>query len=345
MSRKRGFTLVELLVVIALITLLIAILLTVISRALRPARVLASPIAYLNFPEKRLYVADARGQGQLDVYGAKGDAPQSDVAWSPSGQRIAFRTARFDRKGAPVSQEMIIVNPFTGQYRALAMGLSEDWAGWLDSSQIAIRANFGGLRIVDVESGVVVREVLQSVPQSGDEGSYRFVFLSPFPHGKQYIGGGTYWFGRKPQWAVIAVLRSDLSRGKIVWESRSAPWASAGFGRPHIDPTGQWVAWDIEARDGEQWKSLIAVKPIQEDPSRMPTFLNIAETIPGGSGGIVCDWTEDGNLLLNVYFPAAAERKFRLAVVDRNGRLLRVLPITEVGPELHSVSWRKYYHQ
>jgi prepilin-type N-terminal cleavage/methylation domain-containing protein len=294
MSCKRGFTLVELLVVIALITLLIAILLTVISRALRPARVLASPIAYLNFPEKRLYVADARGQGQLDVYSAKGDAPQSNVAWSPSGQRIAFRTARFDRKGAPISQEMIIVNPFTGQYRALAMGLSEDWAGWLDSRQIAIRANFGGLRIVDVESGVVVREVRRSVSQSGDGGSYKFVSLSPFPHGKQYIGGGAYWFGRKPQWAVIAVLRSDLSCGKIVWESRSTPWASAGFERPHIDPTGQWAAWGIVTRDGKQSKSLIAVKPIQEDPSRVPTFLNIAETIPGMLRLRVDEQTRDG---------------------------------------------------
>jgi prepilin-type N-terminal cleavage/methylation domain-containing protein len=93
-SHRGGFTLVELLVVLAIIALLIAILMPVLSRARRQALVLASPIAYAG-ADGGVHLTDPGGGADVSVKGATSmQCPvcHSPPVWSPSGQVLAFRT-------------------------------------------------------------------------------------------------------------------------------------------------------------------------------------------------------------------------------------------------------------
>src|SRR5688572_2170139 len=90
-----AFSLVEVLVVIAVIALLIALLFPALARARRAALVLACPVAYVG-EDGALYLTNVSGTAELMVSRPgwrvqSRDGPRSPVAWSPSGNRLAFQ--------------------------------------------------------------------------------------------------------------------------------------------------------------------------------------------------------------------------------------------------------------
>src|SRR4051812_28437115 len=112
-ARGRGFTLVELLVVLAIIAVLIAILMPVLHRARRAAIVLASPIAYRS-QDKSIYLTDHTGGVDLQLFGPtisqasfeRCPVCHSPPVWSPSGQALAFRMEE------PIGQSYtVLLNP------------------------------------------------------------------------------------------------------------------------------------------------------------------------------------------------------------------------------------------
>src|SRR5512133_1017109 len=93
-SRRRAFTLIEVLVVIGIIAVLIALLFPVLARARRGALVLACPIAYVG-QDGGLYLTNANGSAELRVSEPlwmvqSQDGLSSPMAWSPSGRYLAF---------------------------------------------------------------------------------------------------------------------------------------------------------------------------------------------------------------------------------------------------------------
>src|SRR5437763_1165745 len=95
-SNRSGFTLVELLVVIAIVAILIAILLPVLSRARRAAMILASPVAYTG-ADGAVQITNSTGVSCIPIKGTAVVSVTCPVChlpptWSPSGQDIAFRS-------------------------------------------------------------------------------------------------------------------------------------------------------------------------------------------------------------------------------------------------------------
>jgi prepilin-type N-terminal cleavage/methylation domain-containing protein len=319
---RSAFTVVELLVVVAIISILIAILFPALKRARRHAAVLASPVAYLG-TDSRIHLTDPTGgmDTTLNLVTRQTNCPvcHSPPVWDPSGTRIAFRMLD---KGTFFTG---LLDPFSGQVTKHQED-GQVFLNWLDSHK------FAAVRL-GPNSPLFIRDAASGATTSGITNEGRVVFVSPAPPNAPapYVAA-TQRQGR----SAIVLLRKDFSRGKRIWEEPSGRPGSPTLEMPRIDPMGEYVAWTGPGHGGK----VIQMKHVNDPPSLPPSLIGHG---PGQFRSVYfCDWTEEGTLLGNA---TSDGRNWMLVVFDKNGQIVRRLD-TDIRPTEGAIaSWRKYGHR
>jgi len=322
MRKRKGFTLVELLIVIGIIASLMAILLPVLWKVRRKAMVLACPIAYIGV-DRRIHLTDPLGK--IDLSYEEGETSSTIIIWSPSGQKLGFL---LHCEADPDTAHTGILDPMSGQiskYEPIA--LTGFW-GWADSGSF-IESGESEVLVRDVKTGAVLRRGLFR------KGDRLHSLTMPAPGN---LAGGAYVVSGKlaDSPSVVMLLRKDLSYGKVLLRilpggGMGGPWAA------RVDPLGEWVAWTSTTKSGHR----VGLKRLNGPSSILPTVLG-----EQFSEAWFCDWTEDGNLLVNARKgPSSRSSDWGLVILDKSGNVMRELA-TAVRPYDHSgASWRKYGHQ
>jgi len=150
MSKRKAFTLPELLIVIAIIALLISILLPVLWQVRRRALVLACPIAYVG-EDKVVHLTDPYGKWDLAYPDARAaQSYQPWVQWSPSGQGIGVTVSTGPGSWAPA-----ILDPMSARVRTYSQAHLSSFTGWCDSSTFLDGDGNGTFCLRDVDNGAI----------------------------------------------------------------------------------------------------------------------------------------------------------------------------------------------
>lgn len=321
--RRRGFSLLEILVVIGIISLLIAILMPALRMARRAEIVMASPIVYEG-SDKQIHLTNSTGGADLTLTTAmipQCPACHSPPVWSPSGQTIAFRQSQ------GLKTFTAILNPMRNTPD------KHDDKGhafmcWIDST-----------RYLESDRGMLYARKAETGESSGTIGNgEHLVSLAPAPAtAPAPFIAATSWGNN----SMICFLRKDFTYGPKVWVETKGGTLSQEW--PRVDPLGEYVAWTklrSPGRGGAPANGVprvIALKGVH-DP------LALAPDLIGQSYKSIyfCDWTEGGDLLANA---SDDGKTFALVILDRKGNLKSKLN-TDVPPAEGVVaSWRKYGHR
>lgn len=288
-----AFTLTELLVVMAIISILAALLFPSLKMAWRRAQVLACPIAYVA-EDSTIWLCDAWGTRRLQVCSLKtGRIPE----WSPSGYRLLSTTAAGDYP--------VVINAVTGAYRVYATRFLECVA-WVDDDTI---------QGFDWMTGNVYRVNLNT-------GAFTIWNHNPARtiacHYPGLVGGWLVaedeglWSPqldivvRDDTWKLVRTIWSDPDNNNVDFDARA-------------DFVGEYVAWNRAPGAGNisSTPKKVALKRLDDSPDEPPTLLDAGFSTIG-----FCDWTADGNILAVV--PSGG--RWQLAIISRENRLVRIIP-------------------
>ena len=318
--RPRSFTLVELLVVVGIITILIALLLPVLTRARRQFLVLACPIAYIG-EDGGLHIVSATGSAEMrlttgpDMMLYHPGGMSAAMQWSPCGRRIGFNA--WER--ATGREYTVFIDPWankTWKYNGHRFGGFIDHDRWLENGRAFHRVR-------SVETG-------QTLETFGLPEDRRYDTFSPAPP----TSGGAFvaaWYGNTRP--CIGLVQMNFTQGKTIYS-----WPDADYGKPYhfhpqVDPTGQWVGWF-----GPHGVSYI--RGLNDGPAT--PLVALPPALSGHSQLLFCDWTEDSHVLAGGFDSAF---NYRLLVLGLDGSLLRIIP-TDTPPARGTIAaYRKFGHR